>query len=118
MFTEFVAERKRHKRQYDRRVNKRQMQTQESKTDMGKAMDVDLVVTESSGTESEVQDESSRSGNDADTDDADIIPIYDKEPMAKSVVAEKADISETSVEVDLKLISKMTFGQHGSSLAP
>ncbi|GKA95756.1 hypothetical protein Tco_0817851 [Tanacetum coccineum] len=123
----FVAERKRHKRQYDRRVNKRQMQTQESKTDMGKAMDVDLVVTKSSGTESEVQDESSRSGNDADTDDADIIPINDEEPMAKvqltiecnvfatgkqhtateinseSVVAEKAGISKTSVEVDSKL---------------
>ncbi|GJZ06616.1 hypothetical protein Tco_0540409 [Tanacetum coccineum] len=79
----FVAERKRHKRQYDRRVNKRQMQTQESKIDMGKAMDVDLVVTESSGTKSEVQDKSSRSGNDAYTDDVDIIPIYDKEPMAK-----------------------------------
>nr|GFB92472.1 hypothetical protein [Tanacetum cinerariifolium] len=43
----------------------------------------DLVVTESSGTESEVQDDNSRSGNDPDADDADIRPIYDKEPMAK-----------------------------------
>ncbi|GKA78578.1 hypothetical protein Tco_0785115 [Tanacetum coccineum] len=43
-----VAERTRHQRQYDRRVNKRQMQTQESKIDMGKALDVGLVVTESS----------------------------------------------------------------------
>ncbi|GJU27811.1 hypothetical protein Tco_1166432 [Tanacetum coccineum] len=46
-----IAERTHHKRQYDRRVNKRQMQTQEGKADMGKALDVGLVVTESSGTE-------------------------------------------------------------------
>ncbi|GJY28357.1 hypothetical protein Tco_0404124 [Tanacetum coccineum] len=38
-----VAERTRHQRQYDRRVNKRQMQTQESKIDTGKAVDADLV---------------------------------------------------------------------------
>nr|GEW04878.1 putative reverse transcriptase domain-containing protein [Tanacetum cinerariifolium] len=58
-----VAKRTRHQRQYDRRVNKRQMQTQESKIDTGKVVDADLVVTESSGTESEVQDDSSSSGN-------------------------------------------------------
>ncbi|GJY34190.1 hypothetical protein Tco_0418659 [Tanacetum coccineum] len=40
---------------YDRRVNKRQMQTQESKIDTGKVVDDDLVITESSGTESEGQ---------------------------------------------------------------
>ncbi|GJZ42742.1 hypothetical protein Tco_0589997 [Tanacetum coccineum] len=55
-----VAERTRHQRQYDRRVNKRQMKTQESTIDSSKALDVDLVVTESSGTESEVQNDSSR----------------------------------------------------------
>nr|GEZ81324.1 hypothetical protein [Tanacetum cinerariifolium] len=49
-----VAKRTRHQRQYDRRLNKRQMQMQESKIDTGKAVDDDLVVTESSGTESEV----------------------------------------------------------------
>ncbi|GJX14557.1 hypothetical protein Tco_0206315 [Tanacetum coccineum] len=38
-----VAERTRHQRQYDRRVNKRHMQTQESKIDTGKAVDVDLI---------------------------------------------------------------------------
>ncbi|GJR25858.1 hypothetical protein Tco_1102090 [Tanacetum coccineum] len=37
-----VAERTRHQRQYERRVNKRQMQTQESKIDTGKALDADL----------------------------------------------------------------------------
>ncbi|GKF52356.1 hypothetical protein Tco_0159266 [Tanacetum coccineum] len=54
-----VAERTHHQRQYDRRVNKRQMQTQESKIDKGKAVVADLVVTESSGTELEVQDDRS-----------------------------------------------------------
>ncbi|GJR14736.1 hypothetical protein Tco_0797388 [Tanacetum coccineum] len=76
-----VAERTRHQRQCERRVNKRQMQTQESKIDTGKAVDADLVITESSGTESEVQDDNSRSGNDTDADDTDIRPIYDEEPM-------------------------------------
>ncbi|GJV49377.1 hypothetical protein Tco_1439589 [Tanacetum coccineum] len=47
-----VAERTRHQRQYDKRVNKRQMQTQESTVDTGKAVDADLVIIESSGTES------------------------------------------------------------------
>nr|GFC36305.1 hypothetical protein [Tanacetum cinerariifolium] len=68
---------------YDRRVNKRLMQTRKSKIGMGKAVNDDLVVTESNGTESEVQDDNSRSGNDPDADDADIRPIYDEEPMAK-----------------------------------
>ncbi|GJR81742.1 hypothetical protein Tco_0152527 [Tanacetum coccineum] len=45
-----VAERTSHQRQYDRRVNKRQMQTQESKIDTSKALEADLVVTENSGT--------------------------------------------------------------------
>ncbi|GJR31598.1 hypothetical protein Tco_1107830 [Tanacetum coccineum] len=78
-----VVERTRHKTLYDRRMNKRKMLKQDSKVDSGKALDVDLVVTESSGTESEVQDESNRSGNDTDTDDADIRLIYDEEPMAE-----------------------------------
>ncbi|GJS35241.1 hypothetical protein Tco_0533623 [Tanacetum coccineum] len=74
-----VAKRTRHQRQYERRVNKRQMQTQESKIDTGKALDADLVDTESIRTDSTVQDDSSRSGNDTDADDADIRPIYDEE---------------------------------------
>ncbi|GKD27427.1 hypothetical protein Tco_1233641 [Tanacetum coccineum] len=77
-----VAKRTRHQRQYERRVNKRQMQTQESKIHTGKALDNGLVVIESNGTESDVQDDSSRSGNDTDADDADIRSIYDEEPMA------------------------------------
>nr|GEX33688.1 hypothetical protein [Tanacetum cinerariifolium] len=80
-----VAERTRHQRQYYRRVNKRQMQTQKSKNDTGKAVDVDLVMTKSSGTESEVQDDKNMSGNDTYTDDADIKPIYDEERMVESL---------------------------------
>ncbi|GJS17694.1 hypothetical protein Tco_0412166 [Tanacetum coccineum] len=34
-------------------------------------------------TDSTVQDENSRSGNDTDADDADIRPIYNEEPMAE-----------------------------------
>ncbi|GJS67136.1 hypothetical protein Tco_0681700 [Tanacetum coccineum] len=50
-----------HKRDYDSRVNERQ-----------------------TGTNMEKQDTSSRLGNDAHTDDADIKPIYDEEPMAEN----------------------------------
>ncbi|GJS12003.1 hypothetical protein Tco_0368799 [Tanacetum coccineum] len=48
-----------------------------------RTLDNGLVVMESNGTESEVQDDSSRSRNDTDANDADIKPIYDEEPMAK-----------------------------------
>nr|GEV30740.1 hypothetical protein [Tanacetum cinerariifolium] len=63
-----VAERTRHQRQYDKKVNKRQMQTQESKIDMGKAVDDDLVVTEN------------------------IRPIYDEEPMAEVQLTNECNI--------------------------
>nr|GEU46019.1 hypothetical protein [Tanacetum cinerariifolium] len=45
--------------------------------------DVDTF-TKSSGTDSEVQDDSSRSRNDTDADDADIKPISDEKPMAEA----------------------------------
>ncbi|GJS67848.1 hypothetical protein Tco_0682413 [Tanacetum coccineum] len=79
-----VAERTRHQRQYDRRVNKTQMKKQDSK--LGKALDADLVVTESSEIESRKRDTSSKSENDADADNADIKPVYDEEPMAEEKV--------------------------------
>ncbi|GKF96855.1 hypothetical protein Tco_0292676, partial [Tanacetum coccineum] len=44
--------------------------------------DASLVDIKSSGTESKEQDTSSRLGNDAHADDADITPIYDEESMA------------------------------------
>nr|GFA47677.1 hypothetical protein [Tanacetum cinerariifolium] len=54
-----IDERALHKREYVSWVNERQMQTIEEK------------------------DISSRSGNDAHVNDADVIPIYDEEPMAE-----------------------------------
>ncbi|GJR47559.1 hypothetical protein Tco_1315662 [Tanacetum coccineum] len=78
-----IDARAQHKREYESRVNKRQMQTIEEKVDMSNALDASLVDTESSGTESKEHDTSSRSGNDAHADDADIRPIYDEEPMAE-----------------------------------
>ncbi|GJR28198.1 hypothetical protein Tco_1104430 [Tanacetum coccineum] len=68
------------------------MQTQKSKIDTGKALDADLVDTESIRTDSTVQDDSSRSGNDTDADDADIRPIYDEEPMAEVQLTAECNI--------------------------
>ncbi|GJV77339.1 hypothetical protein Tco_1508923 [Tanacetum coccineum] len=90
-----IAERTRHQRQYDRRVNKRLMQTQESNIDLGKALVAGLVVTESSETESGKQDTSSGSGNDTDTDDADIRPIYDVELMVEVQLTVECNVNAT-----------------------
>ncbi|GKD58558.1 hypothetical protein Tco_1296067 [Tanacetum coccineum] len=73
-----------HKRQYDRRVNKRLMQTQESKVVLGKALDGDLVVMESNGTESGKHDTSSTSWNYiTHVVDADIKPVNDQVSFAE-----------------------------------
>ncbi|GJT74020.1 hypothetical protein Tco_1033306 [Tanacetum coccineum] len=53
------------------------------KVDTCKSLDASLVNTASSGTELVEHDISSKSGNDAHADDADIRPIYDEEPMAE-----------------------------------
>nr|GEU36193.1 hypothetical protein [Tanacetum cinerariifolium] len=73
---------------------------QEGKVDIGKALDVSLVVTESNETESKKQDTSSRSGNDADADNADVRPIYDEEPMAETtyLLANNADLKAQNQE--------------------
>ncbi|GJR59984.1 hypothetical protein Tco_1502146 [Tanacetum coccineum] len=47
---------------------------------------------ESIRTDSIVQDDSSRSGNDTDADDADIRPIYDEEPMAEVQLTAECNI--------------------------
>ncbi|GJU29951.1 hypothetical protein Tco_1173540 [Tanacetum coccineum] len=70
-----------HKREYDNRVNERQMQTTEENVDLNKALDASLVIIECSRTNMEKQDTSSRSGNDADADNKDIKPVYDEETM-------------------------------------
>ncbi|GJU53543.1 hypothetical protein Tco_1227257 [Tanacetum coccineum] len=90
-----IDERAQHKREYDSWVNKRQIQTREGKVDTGKALDVSLVNTESSRTESKEQDTSSRSGNDAHVDEADFKPIYDEEPMVEVQTTAEINIFAT-----------------------
>ncbi|GJT48270.1 hypothetical protein Tco_0974427 [Tanacetum coccineum] len=46
--------------------------------------------------DSTVQDDSSRSGNDTDADDADIRPIYDEEPMAEIFTRDRFSPNKTS----------------------
>ncbi|GJR51178.1 hypothetical protein Tco_1401699 [Tanacetum coccineum] len=84
-----------HKREHDTRVNERKMQTTEGKVYMSITLDASLVDTESSGTESKEQDTSSKSGNDAHADNADIRPIYDEEPMAEVHTTAKINVFAT-----------------------
>ncbi|GKD54671.1 hypothetical protein Tco_1288058, partial [Tanacetum coccineum] len=70
-----IDERAKHKQEYNSWVNERQMLTTEDKVDSSKALDASLVDTESSRTALKEQDTSSRLGNDAHVDDADIRPI-------------------------------------------
>ncbi|GJV32022.1 actin-binding, cofilin/tropomyosin type protein [Tanacetum coccineum] len=81
--------------EYESRVNERQIQTTEEKTDTSNALDASSVIIESNGTESKEQDTSSRSGNDAHVDDADIRPIYDEEPMAEVQMTADDNVSAT-----------------------
>ncbi|GJT56362.1 hypothetical protein Tco_0991416 [Tanacetum coccineum] len=90
-----IDERALHKREYDTRVNERQMQSTDEKVDTSKALDASLVDIESSGTKSKEQDTSSRSGNDAHADDADIRPIYDEEPMAEVQMTAEINVFAT-----------------------
>ncbi|GJY32530.1 hypothetical protein Tco_0416999 [Tanacetum coccineum] len=71
------------------------MQTTEEKVDSSKALDASLVIIESNGTESQEQDTSSRSRNDAHVDDADIRPIYNEEPMVEVQTSAKINIFAT-----------------------
>ncbi|GJS78651.1 hypothetical protein Tco_0728532 [Tanacetum coccineum] len=90
-----IDERAQHRREYHIWVNERQMQTTEEKVDTSTTLDASLVEIESSGTESKEQDTSSRSGNDAHADDADIRPIYDEEPMAEVQTTAEINIFAT-----------------------
>ncbi|GJX50706.1 hypothetical protein Tco_0277551 [Tanacetum coccineum] len=65
---------------------------QESKIDYGKALDVIWLTKKASRTDSTVQDDNNRSGNDTDVDDADIRPIYDEEPMAEVQLTAECNI--------------------------
>ncbi|GKA30049.1 hypothetical protein Tco_0716294 [Tanacetum coccineum] len=71
-------------------------------------------------TESEVQDDSSRSGNDTEADDSDIRPIYDEEPIAQTVAQLQKDFSRMEahcVNMELKYQNQaVKSGQHGQIL--
>ncbi|GJR58766.1 hypothetical protein Tco_1500928 [Tanacetum coccineum] len=103
-----------HKREYDSRVNERQMQTKKGKVDTSKALDASLVITKSSGTEFEKHNTNSRSGNDADADYVDIKPIYDEEPMTK-VQLTAEDVGTVPVWVKHHGVLVMTFREDGLS---
>nr|GEW56698.1 hypothetical protein [Tanacetum cinerariifolium] len=75
------------------RVNERHMQTIEEKVDKSKALDASSVDTESSRTDLKEHDTSSRPGNDAHDDDAEIRPIYDEELMAEVDTRKALDAS-------------------------
>nr|GEV50117.1 hypothetical protein [Tanacetum cinerariifolium] len=78
-----IEEKAHHKREYDIRVNERQMQSKEGNVDLSKALDAGLVVTESNETESERHVSSSRSMKNTHAKDANINFVNDKQPMAK-----------------------------------
>ncbi|GJT53241.1 hypothetical protein Tco_0988295 [Tanacetum coccineum] len=73
------------KRENNRRVNDRVMQSKEGKVDSRTALDAGLVVTESNETESERHVSSSRSGKDTHAEDADINSVNDKQPLAEGL---------------------------------
>nr|GEU84456.1 hypothetical protein [Tanacetum cinerariifolium] len=87
-----IDERAQLKKDYENWMNERQMLTTEEKVDTSKALDASSVDTKSIRTESKEQDTSSRLGNDAHDDGADIRPIYDEEPMAKVQMTAKINV--------------------------
>ncbi|GJX59892.1 hypothetical protein Tco_0291282 [Tanacetum coccineum] len=80
---ESIQERAKNKREYDRRMNDKMMQSKEGKVDSSKALDAGLVVMESNETESERHVSSSRSGKDTHAEDADINSMNDKQAMVE-----------------------------------
>ncbi|GJU50984.1 hypothetical protein Tco_1220539 [Tanacetum coccineum] len=55
-----------------------------------------------------MQDDNNRSGNDTDTDDANIRPIYDEEPMAEVQLTAECNIFaiDNSILSNLKIINE------------
>nr|GEV92425.1 retrovirus-related Pol polyprotein from transposon TNT 1-94 [Tanacetum cinerariifolium] len=96
-------ERAKHKREYDRRMNDRMMQSKEGKVDSSKALNAGLVITESSGIESDKHDTSITSGNDTDALDVDIRLKSNKEPRAKvdsNITLDSINMSHREGEID------------------
>nr|GEW53894.1 hypothetical protein [Tanacetum cinerariifolium] len=83
MICKSIDERELHKREYDIRRNARLMQSKVGNVDSSKALNVGLIVRESSETKSKRHVSSSISENDTHTDDADINSLKNKQPMVK-----------------------------------
>nr|GEY93682.1 hypothetical protein [Tanacetum cinerariifolium] len=81
-----------HKREYNNKVNERQMQKIEEKVNTSKTLDASLVNTKSNGIKSGKHDTSSSLGNDVDADDADIKLVYDEEQMAEVQLTAKNNV--------------------------
>nr|GEX01208.1 hypothetical protein [Tanacetum cinerariifolium]GEX17496.1 hypothetical protein [Tanacetum cinerariifolium] len=64
----------------------------EGEVNRGKSLDVEVVVTKSSGTESEKLDTSNRSGKETHAKDVDIKLVNDKEPMAEVQMAAEYNV--------------------------
>ncbi|GKE00896.1 hypothetical protein Tco_1388879 [Tanacetum coccineum] len=79
------------------------MQSKEGKVDSSKAFDASLVITECSGTKSDNQNTSSKSGNDADTEDGIIRPVNDQAPLAEvdsNTTPDSANMSHRGGEIN------------------
>ncbi|GKG02165.1 hypothetical protein Tco_0306870, partial [Tanacetum coccineum] len=78
-----IDERVQHKRENNRRVNDRVMQSKKGKVDSSTVLDDGLVVTKSNETESERHVSSNRSGKNTHAEDEDINSVNDKQPLAE-----------------------------------
>ncbi|GJQ90864.1 hypothetical protein Tco_0002003 [Tanacetum coccineum] len=95
-------ERSKKKREYDRRMNARMMQSKEGNADLSKALDAGLVVTECNETESERHVSSNISRKDTHAEDAYINSMNDKQPMAKDTyLLEKVDRNTIPKSTDM-----------------
>ncbi|GJY78204.1 hypothetical protein Tco_0484005 [Tanacetum coccineum] len=99
-----IDKRAQHKREYDSRINERQMQSKEGKVNSSKALDASLVVTECSGTKSDKHDTSSSLGNYiTHAVDADIRPVNDQVPFAEvdsNTTPDSTNMSHRGGEID------------------
>ncbi|GJS54733.1 hypothetical protein Tco_0628095 [Tanacetum coccineum] len=124
-----IKKRARHKREYDSKLNERQMQLKEGKVDSSKALDAGLVVTECSGTKSDKQVTSNSLGNYiTHAMDADIRLVNDQVPfiesenisLKKTIAQLQKDFSRMEaycVNMELKYQNQaLKDGQHGQIL--
>nr|GEY34024.1 hypothetical protein [Tanacetum cinerariifolium] len=85
------------------------MQITKRKVDMSTTLNANLVDTKSSRTEPKEHNTSSRSGNDAHDDDADIRPIYDEEPIPKLLRNQSIVRQPTTFKSERTRITKLRF---------